>query len=37
MAVLEFNAEHRIGQQLNYPSTHLEQFFLGHAIPSAVL
>jgi hypothetical protein len=34
MAVLQLDAEHRIGQQLDHPSAHLEKFFLGHAIPS---
>jgi hypothetical protein len=32
MAVLEADAEHRIGQQLDYLPTHLEQFFLGQKI-----
>ena len=34
MAVLEADAEHRIGQELNHLSAHLEQFFLGQAILS---
>src|SRR6185437_16359545 len=33
VAVLEADAEHRIGQQLDHLSAHLEQFFLGQAIP----
>src|SRR3954466_6727921 len=35
MAILEAHAEHRIGQQLNHRAAHLEQFFLGQAIPSS--
>src|SRR5205085_4998352 len=33
VAVLETDAEHRIGQQLHHLPAHLEQFFLGQKIP----
>jgi hypothetical protein len=32
MAVLELDAEHRIGQQLHHLPAHLEQFFFGQAV-----
>src|SRR5688500_1240189 len=33
VAILQLDAEHRIGQQLDHPSAHLEKFFLGHSNP----
>jgi len=33
MTVLEFHAEHGIGQQLDDLPTHLEKFFLGQMLP----
>jgi hypothetical protein len=33
MTVLEFHAEHRIGQKLDDLPAHLEKFFLGQTLP----
>ena len=37
MAVLQLDAEHRIGQQFDHLSAHLEKFFLGHSNPLFVV
>jgi hypothetical protein len=34
MVVLEADAEHRVGQQLDHLPTHFEKLFLGHSHPA---